>query len=65
MTAVAKGHVDPLADGTRSRAAITLDFEGRGIGKLLVPLVICMQARKQLPQNMQKLKEHLERPSSS
>jgi hypothetical protein len=57
--------LEPLADGTRSRAAIALDFEGHGIGKLLVPLVIRRQAREQLPKNMQKLKEQLERSSPS
>jgi len=40
---------------------ISLEFEGHGIGRLLVPLVIRRQARKQLRRNLQKLKETLER----
>jgi hypothetical protein len=65
VTAIAKGTVEPPADGAGSRVTIALDFEGHGIGKLLVPLVIRKQARKQLPRNMQKLKEQLEQPGSS
>jgi len=60
VTAIARGHIAPLDDGTRSRVTITLDFEGHGIGKLLVPLVIRRQARKQLPRNSARLKEMLE-----
>ena len=56
-----KGTVEPLDDGARSRVTIELDFEGHGIGKLLVPLVVRRQARRQLPKNEQKLKEVLER----
>jgi hypothetical protein len=65
VTAIAKGTVEPLADGAGSRVTIALDFGGHGIGKLLVLLVIRKQARKQLPRNMQKLKEQLEQPGSS
>jgi hypothetical protein len=61
VTAIAKGRIDPLDGGTRSRVTITLEFEGHGIGKLLIPLVIRRQARKQLPQNTARLKEVLER----
>ena len=39
---------------------IELDFEGHGIGKLLVPLVVRRQAQKELPINVQNLKEKLE-----
>ncbi len=63
LVAFAKGTIEPLDDGTRSRVTIALDFEGHGIGKLLVPLVI-RQARKQLPRNLQQLKERLERRTS-
>lgn len=62
LTATARGTVEPLDSGARSRVTIALDFEGRGIGKLLVPLVR-RQARKQLPRNEQQLKEMLERQS--
>jgi hypothetical protein len=37
-----------------------LDFEGRGLGKLLVPLVVRRQARGEMPKNSRKLKELLE-----
>jgi Polyketide cyclase / dehydrase and lipid transport len=60
LTAIAKGIIEPLDDGTRSRVTIALEFEAHGIGKLLAPLVV-RQARKQLPRNEQKLKEVLER----
>jgi hypothetical protein len=39
---------------------IALDFGGRGIGKLLVPLVVRRQARREMPANIQRLKERLE-----
>lgn len=61
VIAVARGQVDALDGGARSRVTITLDFEGHGIGKLLIPLVVRRQARKQLPQNTARLKEMLER----
>jgi uncharacterized protein YndB with AHSA1/START domain len=60
LTAIAKGTIEPLDNGKRSRVTIALDFEPHGIGKLLVPLVIRRQVRKQLPKNEQKLKEVLE-----
>ena len=61
VIAIAKGTIEPLDDGERSRVTIALDFEAHGIGKLLVPLIIRWQARRQLPRNEQKLKELLER----
>jgi carbon monoxide dehydrogenase subunit G len=57
---IAKGTVEPLAEGEHSRLTVALDFEGHGIGKLLVPLVIRRQARRQLPRNVARLKELLE-----
>lgn len=51
--------VEPVA-GSRSRLTITLDFEGHGIGKVLVPLVVLPQARKEMPVNLAALKERLE-----
>ena len=51
--------VEPLAD-TRSRLTIAVDFEGHGIGKLLVPLVVRRQARAEMPGNIAKLKERVE-----
>ncbi|HYV01278.1 MAG TPA: SRPBCC family protein [Actinomycetota bacterium] len=61
VMAIAIGTIEPLGDGERSRVTIALEFEGRGIGKLLVPLVVRRQAQRQLPRNEQRLKEVLER----
>lgn len=52
--------VEPLAEGSRSRVTITVDFEGHGIGKLLVPLVVRRQAADEMPENMHRLKQALE-----
>jgi uncharacterized protein YndB with AHSA1/START domain len=52
--------VDPLDDGGRSRVTFELEFEGRGFGKLLVPL-IRRQAAQEVPAAHEKLKERLER----
>jgi uncharacterized protein YndB with AHSA1/START domain len=59
VRAIVNGTVEPL-DGARSRATIELDFEGHGVGKLLVPLVVRRQAKGELPRNVQHLKERLE-----
>jgi carbon monoxide dehydrogenase subunit G len=61
LTATARGTIKSLAGGERSGLTIGLDFEGRGIGKLLVPLVR-RQARKELRRNQRRLKAVLERP---
>ena len=55
-----RGTIEPLDDGARSRVTIELDLQGHGIGKLLVPLVVRRQAKKELPKNQQNLKERLE-----
>jgi uncharacterized protein YndB with AHSA1/START domain len=60
VRAIGQGTVEPLEGGARSRVTIELDFEGHGIGKLLVPIVVRRQAQKELPRNHQKLKERLE-----
>ncbi len=57
------GTVESVEGGTRSRVTIELDFEGHGLGKLLVPLVVRPQARKEMRRNMESLKAHLERGS--
>jgi hypothetical protein len=41
------------------RVTIDIDFEGHGIGKLLVPLVHRL-GRKDIPANCRNLKERLE-----
>jgi len=55
------GTVEPLDNGTRSRVTLSLDFEGHGIGKALVPLMVKPRARKEMPRDEQHLKEILER----
>jgi uncharacterized protein YndB with AHSA1/START domain len=57
---IIKGTIEPLGDGERSRVTIALDFEGHGIGKLLIPLVVRPQAQREMPKNQQRLKELLE-----
>jgi uncharacterized protein YndB with AHSA1/START domain len=52
--------VSPLQEGRRSRVKIDLDFTGHGIGKLLVPLFVRPSARKEMPQNLNRLKHRLE-----
>jgi hypothetical protein len=51
--------VEPLTD-QRSRLTIIVDFEGHGIGKVLVPLIVRRQARAEMPGNIAKLKERIE-----
>jgi uncharacterized protein YndB with AHSA1/START domain len=55
-----KGTVEPLGGGESSRVTISLDFEGRGIGKLLLPLFVRRQVEAEMPKNMQNLKNRLE-----
>lgn len=52
--------VEPLDDGAQSRVRIEVDFEGHGIGMLLVPLVVRRQARGEMPANLERLKQRLE-----
>ncbi|HET7051313.1 MAG TPA: SRPBCC family protein [Solirubrobacteraceae bacterium] len=52
--------VEPLEGSARSRVTIDLDFEGHGIGKLLVPLVVRRQARSEMLANCRALKQRLE-----
>jgi hypothetical protein len=46
---------------TRARLSITVDFEGHGIGKLLVPMAVRPAARKEMPANLAALKQRIER----
>jgi uncharacterized protein YndB with AHSA1/START domain len=52
--------VEPLDSGNRSRVTIDLDFSGHGIGKILVPLVVRPQSRKEMRANIARLKDRLE-----
>lgn len=56
---IGKGTVEPVGEG-RSRFTMELDFEGHGIGKLLVPLVVRRQASGDMPKSQQRLKARLE-----
>jgi hypothetical protein len=52
--------VEPVNGSTRSHVTIELDFEGHGIGKVLVPLVVRRQTRNEMSANCRKLKQRLE-----
>ncbi len=52
--------VEPLG-AARSRVSIAVDFTGHGIGRLLVPLVVRREARKEMPADLARLTERLER----
>ena len=51
--------VEPLTD-TSSRLTIAVGFDGHGIGKLLVPLIVRRQAHKEMPANVEALKRRVE-----
>jgi len=51
--------VEPTSD-TASRLTISVDFDGHGIGKLLVPLLVRRQARREMPVNLRNLTSQLE-----
>jgi len=52
--------IEPLAEGSRSRLTIAVDFTGHGIGVVLVPLVVRRQAAREMPGNMSRLQQRLE-----
>ncbi|MGC4939960.1 SRPBCC family protein [Kribbella sp. DT2] len=54
--------VEPVT-GTRTRVTISLEFEGHGIGKILVPVMVKPQSRKEMQRNMTRLKARLEDPA--
>ncbi len=56
--------VEPLAD-SRSRLTIIIDFKGHGIGRILVPLVVVPGARKEMPENLAKLRGQLDQTAQS
>jgi hypothetical protein len=59
IRAVVDVNVERRAD-TRAHLTVALDFEGHGIGRLLVPLVVRRQARREMPVNVTMLKQRLE-----
>jgi uncharacterized protein YndB with AHSA1/START domain len=52
--------VEPIAGREASTVTIDLDFEGHGIGKVLVPLLVRPQSRKEMQRNVARLKSRLE-----
>ena len=53
--------VEPLTD-SRSGLTIAVDFEGHGIGKVLVPLIVRREARAEMPTNLAALKNRTKKP---
>jgi hypothetical protein len=51
--------VEPITD-SRSRLTISVDFTGHGVGKILVPLMVRPEARKEMPDNITTLKQRME-----
>ena len=59
VRAMGKGRFETLGDA-RTRFTFELDFEGHGLGKLLVPFFVRRQAAKELPESHANLKKQLE-----
>jgi uncharacterized protein YndB with AHSA1/START domain len=59
IRAVVDVTVEPRPDA-RSSITIAVDFEGHGIGRLLVPLVVRREAQREMPVNVATLKQRLE-----
>ena len=51
--------VEPVTDA-RARLTISVNFTGHGIGKILVPLMVRREARKEMPDNIAALKQRME-----
>ncbi len=49
----------------RSHLTIAVDFEGHGVGRFLVPLVVRREAAKEMPANVAALKQQMERQRTS
>jgi hypothetical protein len=45
---------------SRSRLTISVDFVGHGVGRILLPLMVRREARKEMPANMTALKQRME-----
>lgn len=52
--------IEPVTGTSRTRVTISLEFEGHGIGKVLVPVLVKPQSRKEMQRNMIRLKARLE-----
>ncbi|MFD7557253.1 MULTISPECIES: SRPBCC family protein [unclassified Streptomyces] len=55
-----QGTIEPLDGGARSRVTLSVDFEGHGLGRALVPLAVKPMVRKEMPRSEEKLKHLLE-----
>jgi Polyketide cyclase / dehydrase and lipid transport len=64
IRAIVNVTVEPLDGSAQSRVTIQVDFEGHGIGVLLVPLVVRRQARSEMPANCRRLKQRIEARAS-
>jgi len=64
IRAIVNVTVEPLDGSAQSRVTIEVDFEGHGIGVLLVPLVVRRQARSEMPANCRRLKQRIEERAS-
>ena len=60
IRAVVDVTVDPVEEGRASRVTVNIAFHGHGIGKLIVPLAVRPQARKEMPANLERLKHNVE-----
>ena len=65
VRATVKVTVESLDAGHRSRVSIDVDFEGHGIGKVIVPLLVRPQAAREMPANLRRLKQRLEEPDQT
>lgn len=59
IRAIGKGTVEPVGDGG-TRFTMELDFEGHGIGMVLIPLMVRRQAPGDLEKSQERLKTRLE-----
>jgi Polyketide cyclase / dehydrase and lipid transport len=64
VRAIGRATIEPLDGGARSRVTLELDFEGHGMGKLMLPLVRS-QAGKQVARDQAALKQRLESGTSA
>ncbi len=55
-----RGTIEPLDGGARSRVTLAVDFEGHGMGRALVPVLVKPKVRKEMPRSEEKLKHLLE-----
>lgn len=64
LVRASRGSLESLDGGSRTRLTAEVEFDGHGIARLLVPLVIRRQASGQLQRSQRTLKRMLERPAT-